>query len=194
MNDKLKRLRNLNTKMIRPFFNSEILYSLETFLETPQPYVYVYDFCIAKGIELIVDIGCAHGFQSELFLDTPVAYIGVDDGGGRHYRYDWNHQDFLYITARYPEVLLGDFVPVNPEAPPPLAVSILAIGWLHDDRMELLNQIDALSQDFYHCLIHLPEGLPHLFERHFVVEEIVVEPGLKFHYMINKKGHDYYDL
>lgn len=191
MDDKLKRLRGLNTKMMRPFFEPEILYSLEWFLEAPQAYKYVYDFCIAKGIELIVDIGCAHGFQSELFLDTPVAYIGVDDGDGRYY---WNHQDFLYITARYPEILLAGFVPENPEAPPPLAVSILAIGWLHDNRIELLNQIDALSQDFYHCLLHLPEGTAHLFERYFAVEEIVVERGLKFHYMINKKGHDYYDM
>ena len=191
MDDKLKRLRSLDTKMMRPFFESEILYSLEWFLEAPQGYKYVYDFCIARGIELIVDIGCAHGFQSELFLDTPVAYIGVDDGDGRYY---WNHQDFLYITARYPEILLAEFVPENPDAPPPLAVSILAIGWLHYNRIELLNQIDALSQDFYHCLLHLPEGTAHLFERYFVVKEIVVEPGLMFHYMVNKKGHDYYDL
>lgn len=103
-------------------------------------------FCEEHDIKRVVDIGCAYGHQSEVFLQTNIDYIGVNDT-----QLDfWNKEHFQYVTGAYPCEL--------PLKKGDLGISVLCLTWncyLYEKEKTLINQCEALQKDFEHCLIYV---------------------------------------
>ncbi|EQK39794.1 hypothetical protein C672_3613 [[Clostridium] bifermentans ATCC 638] len=142
-----KRLIELS-ELYRKTKNEEYMiqeYCLSHFFEiSKENYIKVLEYCIANNIKGIVDIGCAKGFQSELFLNNNIDYIGVEESSN----YFWNDDKFKYIKAKYPISLK--------EHKNYLAVSILCISWncyLYNGMKDLHLQFKQLTE-FDKCLIY----------------------------------------
>ncbi len=92
------------------------------------------------GFDTVFDIGCAHGFQSECFLNAGLKYIGIDDTADRK----WNDDKFDYLIGKYPftvpqEFLTGKYI----------AVSRLCVGILISEEY----QFQQMAETFPDILI-----------------------------------------
>ena len=141
--------------------NLMLLDSIDNFFEceTYKKYEFVLNFCKKNGFNRIFDIGCAYGLQSEVFLDTKVDYVGVDEWKGLEF---WNEKQFKYIVGHYPfKVNTNDN---------DLAVSSLCLGWncyLHEGEKTLIEQCEALQRDFKQCLLYIPKDKIECIGRYF---------------------------
>jgi hypothetical protein len=121
----------------------------------------VVSFCRENGIERIIDIGCAYGHQSEIFLQYELQYVGVTD----HLSPFWNEDTFEYVVGHYPCKL--------PTKQGDLAVSFLCLTWncyLIEGEKTLIEQCEALKRDFEHCVLN---ANPSILGRYFSkIEEI----------------------
>lgn len=127
-------------------------YCLEHFFEiSSSTYEEIVKYCIDNEVEGVVDIGCAYGYQSELFLVNDINYIGIDESSD----YFWNSEKFTYYKVKYP----CDMKKYNNY----LAISSLCISWncyLHEGEKTLNDQFYQLSNDFRRCLIYgSPENM-----------------------------------
>lgn len=134
-------------------------------------YEKIHSFAKEKGFKNIVDIGCAVGHQSEIFVDSEINYIGIDDDWRGEF---WNSDRFSYLKMHYPAKI---DVPDNS-----LGVSVLCLGWncyLYEGDETLEAQAKALSEDFKHCLLYLPYKDKRLdvFKRYFKGFEIIESDG-----------------
>lgn len=139
-------------------------------------YQYILDFCKDRGFTRIFDIGCAIGLQSEVFLNSGVDYVGIDNH--RNKLNFWNEDIFQYIVGHYPfkiDTREGD-----------LGVSILCLTWdcyLHEKEKTLREQCEALQRDFKDCLLYMPENKVEFVGNYFKT----VEPlDSKFVYFSNR--------
>lgn len=95
----------------------------------------------------VVDIGCAYGHQSEVFVDSGIEYVGVTN----HISKFFNRERFEYIPGQYPCEL--------PLQSGDIGVSVLCLTWncyLHEGEKTLHEQCEALKRDFADCILYLP--------------------------------------
>lgn len=110
------------------------------------------------GAKRVIDIGCAFGHQSEVFLNEGIHYIGVDE----HQIPFWNAQKFDYIVGNYPCPL--------PVSDGDITVSVFCLTWncyLHEREKTLKEQCEALQRDFQHCLLYLEKDKVEYVSRYF---------------------------
>lgn len=113
-----------------------------------QRYNTVLNFAEKNGFKRVFDIGCAFGHQSEIFLNSNVDYVGINDSILEF----WNRDRYKYISAIYPIHLKAD--------EDDLAVSILCLTWncyLYEGEKTLQAQCEQLKKDFKHCLLYIAE-------------------------------------
>lgn len=123
-------------------------YSLEHYFEceTGQTYEFIKDFAKENGFHRVYDIGCAYGYQSEIFLNEGVDYIGINNDLLDY----WNKDVFRYITKTYPFRLAN----ITKEE---LAISVMCLTWncyLYE-KDTLHDQCLALSRDFDNVLLYM---------------------------------------
>lgn len=97
------------------------------------------------GGKRVIDIGCANGHQSEVFIDSEVKYSGLE-----LFEVDFFNRDTCeYKVATYPCELNtsdGD-----------VGVSVLCLTWncfLWDGEKTLHQQCAALKRDFSDCILY----------------------------------------
>ncbi|WPS85584.1 hypothetical protein SMD22_00560 (plasmid) [Brevibacillus halotolerans] len=154
--------------------NLEELNCIDHFFEAGgiKRYGEVASFCNANGFKRVIDIGCAYGFQSEIFLQEGIQYVGVTN----HVSPFWNADKYEYIVDHYPcnlPIKHGD-----------LAVSILCLTWncyLYEGDKTLIEQCEALKRDFEHCILN---AKPQILERYF---KKIVKIGEDLYYFSNKE-------
>lgn len=142
-----KEFERLISLPIEDSFSNEASYSLLCALEMGnENYEFIKEFCKKNGITKVTDIGCAHGFQSEVFIDSDIRYRGIEISGCGY----WNNDQFEYIQSEYP---------CNLETEQnELAVSVLCLGWncfLFDGKETLKAQFKSLSKQFKQALIYM---------------------------------------
>ena len=155
-----------------------MLDSIDNFFEceTYKKYEFILDFCKKNGFNRVFDIGCAYGLQSEIFLNTEVDYVGIDEWNLEF----WNNDNFKYIINRYPfkiEAKDDD-----------LAVSSLCLTWncyLYDGDETLRKQCEALQRDFKQCLLYMQEDKIDFVNQYF--KKVKILDG-NFVYFTNKKN------
>lgn len=120
-------------------------YDLDHFFEISlETYEAILKYCKENDVLGIIDIGCAFGYQSEMFLLNGIDYIGIESG----LDYFWNEDKFKYIRGKYPcDIENNNY----------LGVSSMCISWecYLDNGLETLDdQFKRLSEDFKRCLIY----------------------------------------
>lgn len=99
------------------------------------------------GGKRVIDIGCAYGHQSEVFVDSGVDYVGVTN----HDSPFFNRDRFDYIKGHYPCAL--------PLQSGDIGVSVLCLTWncyLTEGEKTLHEQCESLKRDFADCILYLP--------------------------------------
>lgn len=105
------------------------------------------EFCKKKGFIKAYDIGCAYSFQSELFIDYNIDYVGIDIRNNEF----WNYGRFVHLNKTYPFEIKA-----NKEND--VAISILCLGWncyLTNGEETLRTQMEQLSKDFNHVILYI---------------------------------------
>lgn len=147
------------------------MYSIDVFFEakTYETYELFADFCKRNNYKRVFDIGCAFGFQSEIFLNEGIGYVGINDG-----KLDfWNKEIFEYIVGTYPFKIKAD--------ENDLAVSSLCLFWncyLYEGEKTLKRQCEALTRDFKSCLLYMPieklDFVKSFFKKYQIINENIV--------------------
>lgn len=142
--------------------------SIDTFFECEKYEIYenICLFAEKRGFKTVYDIGCAFGFQSECFVESDIAYIGIEACKLDFY----NNEKYHYIQQPYP-------FKINIEEPNNvLAVSVMCLSWecyLYDGENTLRKQFDSLSRDFKHCLLKIQKNKLDIIKEYFCnVEKI----------------------
>lgn len=150
----------------------EIMYSIDTFFETEVYKTYETFLKVAKekGFKRVFDIGCAYGLQSEVFVDTNVEYVGINEDN----IFFWNNDKYRYIVDRYP-------FEISTNKDTDLAVSSLCLTWncyLYEGDKTLLEQCTALSRDFDNVILYMQmdklEFVAEFFKGHEIIEGNIV--------------------
>ena len=87
------------------------------------------------------------GHQSEVFIDSDIEYIGINDLPVKNY---WNSDRYKYITKQYPFKIEAKETD--------LAVSLLCLTWncyLYKGEKTLKEQCEALTRDFKNVLLYM---------------------------------------
>lgn len=109
-------------------------------------YEKILEFAKYHGFNRVFDIGAAIGHQSEVFLNSGIDYVGIEECRCDSF---WNSDRYNYIVERYPfkiEATEKD-----------LAVSVLCLTWncyLGKNMDILKEQCEALKRDFKSCLLY----------------------------------------
>lgn len=122
-------------------------YCLESFLVEGGIEAYVAAAVYAKeqGFRVIVDIGCSLGFQSSLFEDLGLYYIGIEA----------NPEKNMWPTTKFIASAYPFHIPANPMLrTATLGISRLCVGYECQGDMVY----DALFRDFDHLMISGPNG------------------------------------
>ena len=141
------------------------LYSIDHFFECENYKIYehIAKHCKEFNIDRVIDIGCAYGHQSEVFLNNKINYVGVND----HYLDFWNYNKYDYIVREYPFEYKGKYFEVNYSD---LPISVLCLTWncyLYNGEETLRKQIEALTRDFRHCLLYLQKDKLDFVKQYF---------------------------
>lgn len=139
--------------------SSQKNYSLmATMSESWDNYEFIVRYCLENNINGVVDIGCAYGFQGELFDVFGIDYIGVDcikrttivDDFNKGIMDDtlYRSDDFTYIYGYYPEIILPEYTQDY------LGVSSMCLTWLCRSEDELIKSIKGLQRDFKKSLVY----------------------------------------
>lgn len=137
--------------------------SLDNVLECSlENYDFMIDFAIKMGFKRVVDIGCAHGFQSELCRDRGIGYVGINTHESNFYK----EISCIYVPQEYPfpiENVYND-----------LAISNLALGWnCYQSEKDFEGTCKALGKDFKASLLYIPKDREHILRKCFKNVEIV---------------------
>lgn len=139
--------------------------------ETYIKYQKILDFAKENNLKRVFDIGCAYGHQSEIFLNEPVEYIGINDAKSDY----WNKDKFQYITKEYPFMIKAN--------KNDLATSVLCLTWncyLYK-KDTLYKQCEALSRDFTHCLLYMPKDKINFVKKYFTNYKIIDKSFVYFY-------------
>lgn len=116
--------------------------------ETGKTYKTILDVAKEKGANRIFDIGCAYGHQSEVFINSNIDYVGINDSDEEF----WNNDKYEYIVGKYPFKLNTNKNDI--------AVSVLCLTWncyLIEGEKTLYEQLEQLSNDFDKIILYLPK-------------------------------------
>lgn len=106
----------------------DILYCIEEYIcSTKGFYELVLKYCLENDIKEIYDIGCCYGWQSEIFINNNIKYIGIECETLDF----WNKDNCTYINRKYPFPIKH-----NKDA---IAISNLCIGYLVKEFDELYS-------------------------------------------------------
>ena len=116
------------------------------------------------GGKRVIDIGCANGHQSEVFIHSGVKYSGLE-----LFEVDFfNNETCEYQVATYPcelKTSCGD-----------VGVSVLCLTWncfLWDGEKTLHQQCAALKRDFSDCILYTTSDKIPVIKKYFSrVDEI----------------------
>lgn len=129
-----------------------------------ETYEKILEFAKQNHFEKVYDVGCAYGHQSEIFLDSGVEYVGVNESEIDY----WNKDRFKYISNHYPfEIQAGI---------KDLAVSVLCLTWncyLYENEKTLQEQCEALQRDFRHCLLYMSKDKIDFVKKYFKNCEVI---------------------
>lgn len=106
----------------------------------------------------VVDIGCAYGHQSEIFVGSNVEYLGVSNHDSNFF----NRDRFDYVIGEYPCEL--------PLQSGDIGVSVLCLTWnvyLTEGEKTLHEQCEALRRDFADCILYLPAHAVEVVSEYF---------------------------
>lgn len=128
--------------------NTYECYSIEHFFEceTYKKYERILEFVEKHNFKRVIDIGCAFGIQSEVFVNSKINYVGIEIERGINF---WNKDKYKYIIGKYPfriDAAKGD-----------IAVSILCLTWncyLEEKDKTLHKQLETLKHDFKHIILY----------------------------------------
>jgi len=119
------------------------------------------EICQKLGATKIYDIGCAYGYQSEVFLQRNMEYVGIEGFfTGEGY---WNNDKFSYIEKEYPFKINASETDI--------AISHLCIGWNcynFDGIWE--EQAKQLALDFKTVLLNCQTEFLPILKKYFVVK------------------------
>ena len=127
-------------------------------------YATILDIARKNGATRVFDIGCASGYQSEVFLQAGMDYVGIE---GYFTDCDfWNSDVFEYICKPYPfkiNTRKGD-----------VAISKLCIGWncFRYENDSYNKQVEALARDFNTVILYTTEEFITLAKNYFNVKRI----------------------
>lgn len=127
-------------------------------------YEEISKYCIKNEFKKVFDIGCAYGFQSEVFLNNNINYVGIDAGNQNF----WNKDKFQYVVNEYPFK-----IDANDED---LAISVLCLTWncyLYEGETTLRKQCEALSRDFKNCLLYMQIDKLNIVKEYFKSYKII---------------------
>lgn len=154
------------------FALEEELYCLEerfTMLyEGEDFYMKACDYIVNElNIDKVIDIGACYGFQSEIFLQNNVNYIGVEQCKNNY----WKTDNQIYVNNTYPCNLPKDYCKGR------VAVSNLCVGYFKDVSNE--DTYKTLSNQFEYVILN---NLNHkdIIDKYFdIVYEDYVSPYTK---------------
>lgn len=166
----------MNTEIEKKFlkYREELLMTIDGidhFLTcSVENYEFMFNFASEHGYDGVVDIGCAHGFQSEI-CNQHLDYVGVNDELLDFWIPTHKITSTRYIVLKYPfkkdhyENLKKGY----------LAISNLCLGWncyaTEDNSYE--KQFKALSEDFGACLLYVPIERESYLKKYFKNVEMV---------------------
>ena len=119
------------------------------------------DFCKKKGFLKAYDIGCAYGFQSELFITYNIDYVGIDCSVKNDEF--WDSGRFIHLNKTYPFKIKAD-------KQNDVAISILCLCWncyLTDGEETLRTQMEQLSKDFNHVILYIDNRFFNIVKSYF---------------------------
>lgn len=123
----------------------------------------VLDIVKESGGTKVYDIGCATGYQSEVFMQAGMDYVGIE-GYFTNTEF-WNEDIFKYIRKAYPFKIDTKNTDV--------AISKLCIGWgcfcFEEDTYS--KQLKALARDFNTVILYTTEEFINLAKDYFNVEK-----------------------
>lgn len=125
-------------------------------------YLTVLEYCVENGITDIVDIGIAHGFQSDIFINNNISYTGIELNVDEYLR-NYKNGRANYIKGFYPNI--EEELNINKDTT--LGVAILSLGWgvyVRDDKELIYKQFKRLSEDFKHSLVYIDETILPIIE------------------------------
>lgn len=111
------------------------------------------------GARRVFDVGCAYGHQSEVFVDSGVDYVGINNHDLVEF---WNRDRYEYLVGEYPMDIKT--------SKSDMAVSVLCLTWncyLFDGIETLKAQCEALARDFNHVLLYMPRESVGFVAKHF---------------------------
>lgn len=172
--------------------NSQIESALSTIetmfeLEHFDTYNFIRAFAEEKGYKGVLDIGCAEGYQAQMFADSGIDYAGLNDSPNS--QKFWLEDKYTYICGRYP-------CDVPESVQSYLPVSVLCIGYAcYGDTDEHDRILDRLSSDFPYALIEVKteesrdemEAEKELFGKHFIIEDIPVSDHWRFFWLRSRR-------
>lgn len=132
--------------------------------EVGNKYKKILNFCKDKGYKRVFDIGCAFGTQSEVFIDSGIEYVGIND----HKLTFWNSDKYDYIVNRYPFKIKAEEGDI--------AVSTLCLTWtcyLREGNITLNEQLSQLSKDFNSAVLHIAKDKLDYVIKYFPIYECI---------------------
>lgn len=134
--------------------------------ETAKTYESILDVAKNKGYNRVFDIGCAYGHQSEVFFNSEIDYVGIDE-----YQVDfWNIDKYKYIKGKYPfKISTRD---------KDIAISVLCLTWncyLYEKEKTLKDQLEQLSNDFQSAILYLAKDKVDFVKEYFPMAEKIDE-------------------
>lgn len=138
--------------------------------ESYKTYGKILEFAEAKKIKRVFDIGCAYGHQSEVFINSKVDYVGINEGKCDY----WNEDRYKYLSTHYPFK-----IEANTDD---LAVSVLCLTWncyLYEKDKTLQEQCEALQRDFKNCLLYMASDKIDFVKKYFK-DYIVIDKNLVY--------------
>lgn len=135
-------------------------------------YERIQEFCKEYNFKTIYDIGCAYGHQSEVFINSDINYVGINNCKLDY----WNRDRYDYITQQYPfkiEVKENE-----------LGISVLCLTWncyLYNGEQTLNEQCEALKRDFNSCLLYMSKDKINYVSKYFKNNQVVDENLVYFY-------------
>lgn len=122
-------------------------FSILVALDMISNYEYIKMFCDENLISKVCDIGCAWGYQSEVFRNSGIVYRGIDNNVNKDF---WNDDIYFYENKTFPCAL-------NPSHDE-LAISVLCLGWncfMTEGDKTAHKQFESLASQFEQALIYM---------------------------------------
>lgn len=141
-----------------------ILHALDD--EKLEVYETIAKFVKNKDFNKVYDIGCAQAHQSEIFLNSNLKYVGINDFKTTF----WNDDVFTFISEAYP-------FKIDTEAND-VAISVMCLTWncyLYEGNKSLIEQLELLKRDFKHVILYIASDKIEVVSKYFKNREEIMK-------------------